>query len=994
MSALLPAAQLASALSAPAGVGLIGMPFLEPGRRVQLDVPAGTRILEMIALVLPGATDEQRQAVRVYIDGNLVYPDFYRVRPKPGTLVVIRQIPTGSGLRIALQIAVMVAAFALGGPLGNALAQPLIAVFGSAAGGVVSAVVTGGLMFTGNLLLNALVPQPRGDSGAQSPTYRISGWRNTENPDSPVPVVMGFHRMAPQIASGSYTEVVGDEQYIRFLMHWGYGPLDISNIRIGDTPIDKFKGVEYELRQGYPDDPPVTLYPEQVVEELMSVELRRDEPGTYPDATGEIEPQIRRTQRDITHMSIDITLPNGLGLSTDEGNLTAAKMIFRIEYQEEGSSTWLLQGDYTIFLESRRSVLRTYKWAAPTRGPAYDIQVSRISYNYNHGKRLEAMQWTAIRSYRPEYPLNFQKPLALIAGRIKASKQLNGLLDTLSADVKRICPDWDAATGTWIERPTNWPASLLRFAWQGPHVARPKTDAQIDLEVLQDFHDFCVAKGLHYNRVVDYETTQKDLLDRIAAAGRAIRSDDGSKVGVIIDRPRTHIIAPVSPINSWGFEWQQDSVDLPDGYRVAFLDETDNYRSAERIIPWIGFVGEPQRVEDLSAEGKTHPADVYLFAYRRMLEVIHRPDRMSAMQDWAHFEVARGDLVSLSHYTLSKQQVSSVVKTVSGSAFEITESLTMEPATVYAARFFRPDIGTFLRTLAWRGDEASVFRLDGVGPLPQRDDIVFLGPVDLVDEHAIVSRIERTKNSSARLHFLRHAPEIDALLDAVVVPAWNGRVGDPAGEDDTAPGTPLMSVLSGRRVYDGEDYPPEGIPTILVMLVPGTESVAVADYEVEHRPSGDPDWLSAPVDSGAATIEGEYGMLEPVEIRARAISTAGIVGAWTASITHIVGGEDAGGTAPDLVVDLAVSLSGGAPRLTWVNPNDVNFDHARVRRGPAGSPFFSATNISTSLFGAPNAAMSFTDTSTGSGDWDYWVISRNSLGATDGAAGPVTITVT
>ena len=86
-------------------------------------------------------------------------------------------------------------------------------------------------------------------------------------------------------------------------------------------------------------------------------------------------------------------------------------------------------------------------------------------------------QWAALQTIRPEYPLAYPRPLALIALRIRATHQLSGQLDTISALVTRICPDWDTATATWITRATSNPASLYRHVLQMP--ANPKAVAEI-----------------------------------------------------------------------------------------------------------------------------------------------------------------------------------------------------------------------------------------------------------------------------------------------------------------------------------------------------------------------------------------------------------------------------------------------------------------------------------------------------------------------------------
>ena len=106
-------------------------------------------------------------------------------------------------------------------------------------------------------------------------SFSIGGWGNEVRPGYPVPMPMGLMRYSPPFAAASYTEIVADAQYVRALFTFGYGPVDISDLRLGDTPISEFDEVEVEIREGRVGDAPVTLYPRQTLEDGENVELVR-----------------------------------------------------------------------------------------------------------------------------------------------------------------------------------------------------------------------------------------------------------------------------------------------------------------------------------------------------------------------------------------------------------------------------------------------------------------------------------------------------------------------------------------------------------------------------------------------------------------------------------------------------------------------------------------------------------------------------------------------
>lgn len=960
-------------------VSVLTMPALDPARgRVTMTVPHGTRISEMVVEALPTASEDERRAIcRVTIGDHVIYPQAWHARPRPGTLVVIRVLPTG-GLRSILSVVVAISAMVVAPYLGAVIA-PAFGFAGALGTGIANSLAAAGVMLAGNLLLNALIPQKDNRSATQSPTYSVSGWRNVENPDGPVPAVLGKHRMAPVIAASTYSEVVGDDQYVRFLGTFGYGPLLIENIRIGDTPIGNFTGVEMEVRGGYEGDDPISLYTSQIIETQLSIELRSD---------GTEAPQLRRTEADITAFSLDFAFPQGLGQTNDKGKLNWWIVQVRVRYRQLGASTWAYD-NVLAFVGKQLTIQRRSLWFDVSRG-RYEVELTRVTPNFDDTQHIDGMVWTALRSYRPEAPIAFQHPLALIAVRIKASKQLNGTLDELSADVMRVCLDWDAPSGAWVFRPTRNPASLFRWVAQGPAAAKPRTDAQLDLAGLQAWHEYCTAKGLQYNRVHDYEATEWDVLTAVAAAGRATPRDDGQTLGVVVDRPQTQPIAVISPRNSTNFSWEQDYVEFPDAFRVSFKSELDDYAEKERIVPWPGFTGDPQYIETLQFEGVTHPDQIFRAARRRQLELIYRPGKLQATQELEGLQCARGDLVLASHDVLDRVQLAARVIAVSGDQVRIDEAVSLSRPVAVGARFSRPDGTTFTRpvsSIVSDDDLYSILVLAGAGSAPLVGDNCYLGELGQETFEAVVTRIERGENLTGTIHMVPHAPEIDAILDATPVPAFDGRVGSEAANDPTPPLAPRMSVVSGQAAGGrGED----GKPLLRISLRPAAASAVVLSYyTILHRLAGG-GWTSATVSAGIANlVVPGYDRGATVEVKAYGISRAGIGGAETAPVSHVMGSADA---FPPSAVEVNGGETAGTVTIRWTMPNSSAVALSRVFRASSGSPFSMASDVSGGLYGGANVSMSWSET-PGAGSYDYWVVTEDGEGYASDPAGAVTLTV-
>ena len=72
-----------------------------------------------------------------------------------------------------------------------------------------------------------------------------------------------------------YTEIVGDQQFVRAVFGLGEGEVAIDGMRLGETSLAEYDEVETEIRYGVVGELPLSLCPQQVVEEQIGVELTR-----------------------------------------------------------------------------------------------------------------------------------------------------------------------------------------------------------------------------------------------------------------------------------------------------------------------------------------------------------------------------------------------------------------------------------------------------------------------------------------------------------------------------------------------------------------------------------------------------------------------------------------------------------------------------------------------------------------------------------------------
>lgn len=942
----LAASNLPEIVPGGATVRVTVMPMFDPGEaRIRFEVPHGATVADILAIGLPHMPAPERVRVALTTNKGFCIVDravWSLVRPHAGVHVIVRVTPGGPALLPVLNLLVTVAAKAIA-------ASPLLGLSPFAQNLLVFAITT-----AGGLLLNMLFRPDAPDQDKPKPNYAISGWRNEGRPDSPVPLVLGKVRYAPRYAASTYVEVVGDRLYLRSVFNEGYGPIVKTLPKIGETDIDEFEEVEVESLPGEDDDPDLTLYTTQVIEESLGVDLVKepelDDEGE-PEGPDIEKPVTRFTANDASEACIILNFP--IGLAGFDEDVEPRGMDVKVEHRLVGAPDWIEVETVQFYERKESGFFRSFRWTLvdedgiPVRG-RYEVRLTRLTNSSDRAQVRDKLTWFALQSFRPESPFNFSKPNAKTAIRVKATGQLNGTLDTfnevVSGEVR------DLVGGDWLTiQETQNPAALALHVLTGNHQAYPADDSEIDFPAFEGWSVHNQANGLKFNRVIDYEASLGELLQMVGAAGRAVVWWDGEKWTVTIDQPQTYIVAHISPRNASNFRWSTNYFEPPDAIRVTFLDETNDYLEAERIIPWpadVRFATKAERdadlnwregiraevyadptpanngysrkvgpsgsgnwadkpfdiTESLDLPGKTNPDEIWIETRRLQYERIYRNTMYTATQPGSARVVAPGDAVMLSRDVLVRAMHSARVLAVVGNRIEVDGVFVMDEGGTYGIRFraYENDEDTagesVLRTIKTIvGENRAVTLIAGDEETPEQrkpsvGDLVHFGPVASDSIPVIVAGIERGEDNSSILHMLPAADEMHEKVAAEVPPTWSGRVGADLGGSNTAPPVPLvLEVLSGLTGTGDADG-------LKVRLRPADgSSVVVAKFEIQHRISGAPTWeapASAPAGAGVVAIPG-YSNGDAVEWQPRSVSINNIPSAtWGTTRTTTIGEDD------------------------------------------------------------------------------------------------------
>ncbi|EJN15682.1 hypothetical protein PMI42_00699 [Bradyrhizobium sp. YR681] len=940
-----------------ATVRVIGRAHPLAGERLEQDLPAGLSVAEILANV---AGDRYAGGFIVHLDGHPIAPEnFRKVRVKAGvTLTFMPRLQNGGAIwKTVLTAVVAITALIVAPYLAPGLVTAFTAIGISVSVATATAIAAAGVMLAGGLALNALFPtrspQLSSDSASSTGLNSIQGAQNTGDPFGPVPVVLGRHRQSPRLGAKQYTEIVGDDQYLRVLFCLGYGPLLIEDMRLGETPLSTYADVETEIRQGFPGDPPITLYPGEVDEVPLTITLDNTH-TSWGNSGGAGDWYSQTSADDADEIALDFTAPQGMyQVNKSTGDLENTTVSIQVQYRKVGDVAFISGGD---LLFSRATKPSRKGWRMAVARGQYEVQSRRVGgTNSTPENVVDTVQWTALRSIKHAPPIAFAKPLALVALRIRATDQLSGAISSFNCVTTSLVSAYTGSGSIWAaDTASAWPPDLFRHVLQGPANARPRADAQIDIAGLQDWYTYCVAKGFKFNQVLTAVGSVYDKLADIASAGRAVVTFVNGKWGVAWDRPSDPIVQHFTPRNSWGFQGQRPYAQQPHGWRVTFINEDNGFTQDERIVYDDGYDSSNATLfEGLEFPGVTDPDLIWKHGRFHIAQSRLRPEKLSLSVGWEHLVATRGDRVRVTHDAMLIGLASARVKAISGQMVTLDEVVTVEAGKTYGITFRVVDA---TRSIERAVDPSTVAgdytQLELVGDLSlvAVGDLCAFGETGQETSDYRIQGISHQKNLVATLTLVDDAPGV-SLADSGAIPAYNPNVTIPA-DPYTLPPRDLRYV----EVIDGQGATARAVVR-LTWQVP--RFGIIASFEVQQR-DDNAAGAFVTVDSVAPPHTDTQLPLPAAGVwsyRVRCLFTNGTASTWSLLEHVTLAGLS---RAPSPIANLRQTFINGRSFLSWDNPVDPRNVPIEVRKGQS----FASAQIVEDAAVAPWQTV---------GDDTYWV---------------------
>lgn len=843
--------------------------------------------------------------------------------------------------------------------IGAAIVAPVVGPALAAGLGVFEAatwtgIVAGGFMLLGaaaNMLFPAAQPKlsmPSVDSKQESPTYSISGARNAANIYGYVPLVLGKHRHTPPLAAKNWTSWEGDDQFFHMCVVWGHAHMNVSDFRIGQTTLENFRDVEHVFHASTTGDD-LELFGKSYNEQSVGAVIKQAE-GWTTRSIGEAE-----------DISIDLAFQNGLcNINKQNGNSEGRTIQVEMQYAETGSDTWnnIAGGVVDIYDDKLKYRVKNYRITRLEK-KNYDVRIRRITADTDSQYIKDECTWSAVRAIVNRPAFNTPVPLCVSELRIRASNQLSQSIDDFNGLAVSVVPDWDEASGEWVEKETSNPASLARFCIMSrAALSKPYSLAKLDDTAWQEFWRYCDEHDYQFNFICDSEEAFWQRMTEILAPGRGGLVVNEGRFLPAIDRTGLVPVQMFTPRNSWGMKVSRDFYDLPHALRVSFVDETRDYEQQENFVYADGYDAETAtNIIEWDFPGITSWERIWRQGRYYLAKLLQRPLTLTFSTDWEWLACRRGDLVGIASpvllNTFGTARIDALLYEVDG----------QRVAVRYAENAPQDAEGNTLPVIGVRLDDTVIFSQSGRYGIAIRDntgkltvyevqpqigsetaDMVLLSPLSagntpepdqlvsvsiLGDEYAeyLVTSIRPGEKLTAEITCIPYsAEEIEAAISGDV-PPWDPPVYLPGITGDELPVPKIAAVKSDESMLIRQ--PGGGLITQIGVWW-RLSTVVSGSYVIQAQAvSASGDVLAAScqmTDSYVTLTSAAEG--ETYSIRVRLVAANGKTSAWSDAVTHTVIGKT---LPPPDVEGFAASIESPAGvRLTWQAVNVLDVDRYRI----------------------------------------------------------------
>ena len=617
--------------------------------RVTLVLKKPTPLASVISEFLP----YEDQSIFAMVNGQIVEQERWgEVILTEGDVVQCRVTMHRGGsnpIGVLIGIGILLAA----GPIAIGLAANGV-IAASSIGTVFGSVLGIGAMVIVSSLLAPRLPDLGDGRGDLEQQFSLTGGSNQARPYESLMLVLGRHRIFPDLLAREYTEFAGtatrrqtiadanipdldnadpaviaalaeaaiqdfgheigggvssyytdggdvryNDQILYSLFDCGIGDLDLSQERFGETLMSDFEDVSTDTSA------PIDLVAGNV--------------DTIEGAT--LEPNVAVTRRTAAGTNrVVFSLISQRFSYNDDGDVVGGTNQFRLEYRLVGTTAWtanVVSMATPSSAQARNASRRSFGYDLPAAGQ-YDVRVTLLTDIDDMDETLTANAVLfSINAHQPTTaPLSGRNPYGI---KVRATGQLSGRLQRFSLLARQRIPSWDGTD--WVARQfTSNPADLLRAWWLGFRrpsdnklmAGRAYPTARIDHDALARWHDFCRINGLECDLVLTGRESDKDIETMIMQCGWASETKATGKFGVVWENDDEPVTAVFTPDNivAGSVEVVYENEGLADEIVGRFYDRDSDYKenTIRRTVPGTSNPERPVHIQLKGITSGTHAA--------------------------------------------------------------------------------------------------------------------------------------------------------------------------------------------------------------------------------------------------------------------------------------------------------------------------------------------------------------------------------------------------
>lgn len=466
----------------------------------------------------------------------------------------------------------------------------------------------------------------------------------------------------------------------------------------------------------------------------------------------------------------------------------------------------------------------------PKQKAQYKVRITRNrSYSSVNYRVIDRLTLSSISTRFDRDPIRTDFRHVFLEVRVRATNQLNGSIQNLSALAESVLDVWDEDTQTWIKQKTNNPAWVYCDLLTGVGNKRALSKDRLHLPSILEWRDYCeqvptpptdqvfILPRFTCNFVLDFDTTLQSIINNVCNSAQASLNIVDGKYGVLIDKLRTTPVQIFTPRNSWGFSSTRNYSNPPDALRVRYIDPVLNWEISETVVYDDGFNEDgsdgkqaAEEFDELSTFACTNYEQAWRFGRYMMAQARLRKETITISVDFEHIVCTRGDFVQVSQDVMRVGGTPARVKSVVGNRVKIDDAIDTLMGIDYGY-VYRGVTG--IKTSTLTVVDSDEFDLDG--DIPSVGDLIIVGEVGKVVIDCLVKTITPDSDLSATLTLVEKADAVYLAESTDTIPAYDPQLSlnvdstlatPPAVEDLVVTTNDWRIVGGGYEYYIGLDW--------------------------------------------------------------------------------------------------------------------------------------------------------------------------------------------